>query len=403
MKTNIFFLLLITVSYNLLAQWEPIIQGLPFSGNISTHCLSFSDQYVFIGTHNGVFRSSNQGELWEAVNLDLPNQIAWELYFFQDTLYVGFYGYGAYQSVDYGGSWIPIIIGSPSSAVRGFLKINDTLKLAATWGNGVFKSTPATGWVKLSNNGLDDNYFWDLLVVEDTLLAASLGGLYRSTNKGETWSLSNNGLTNTQCYRLAKADNVIFLTTNGGVFKSIDYGNSWTITGPISGTVYAIDVKDSLILIGGIVSNVFYSSDYGNSWYNVNNANLVGQISDLGHDNFYFYATSISGKVYRTLLSNITSVNDFNHPMIVDFKLYDNFPNPFNPTTKISWRSPVSSQQSLKVYDVLGNEVATLVDEYREAGYYEVEFDGRNLASGLYFYKLQAGSFVETKKMVLIK
>jgi hypothetical protein len=93
-----------------------------------------------------------------------------------------------------------------------------------------------------------------------------------------------------------------------------------------------------------------------------------------------------------------------------NFSLEQNYPNPFNPSTIISWQSPVSSWQTLKVYDVLGNEIATLVDEYKPAGKYEVEFNAashsgevRNLPSGIYFYQLQAGSFVETKKMVLMK
>lgn len=90
------------------------------------------------------------------------------------------------------------------------------------------------------------------------------------------------------------------------------------------------------------------------------------------------------------------------------FQLFRNYPNPFNPTTKISWQSPVGSYQTLKIYDLLGNEVATLVDEYKPAGTYEVEFnshsgEARNLSSGIYFYKLQAGNFTETRKMVLMR
>lgn len=94
--------------------------------------------------------------------------------------------------------------------------------------------------------------------------------------------------------------------------------------------------------------------------------------------------------------------NDENH-IPQEFILYQNYPNPFNPSTKISWQSPVSSHQSLKVYDVLGNEVATLVNEFKPAGTYEVDFDASSLSSGVYFYKLQADSFVETKKMLLLK
>jgi len=86
-----------------------------------------------------------------------------------------------------------------------------------------------------------------------------------------------------------------------------------------------------------------------------------------------------------------------------DFVLNQNYPNPFNPTTKISWQSPVGSMQTLKIYDVLGNEVATLVNEEKSAGYYEVAFDGSSLPSGIYFYRLTAGEFVQTKKMMLMK
>ncbi len=96
--------------------------------------------------------------------------------------------------------------------------------------------------------------------------------------------------------------------------------------------------------------------------------------------------------------------NDDNEDFIVqDFKLFQNYPNPFNPITKIIWQSPVGSHQVIKVFDVLGREVVTLVDEYISAGSYEVEFDGSSLASGIYFYQLQVGNFITTKKMILIR
>ena len=85
------------------------------------------------------------------------------------------------------------------------------------------------------------------------------------------------------------------------------------------------------------------------------------------------------------------------------FILNQNYPNPFNPSTKISWQVPQGSWQSLKIYDVLGNEVATLVNEYQSVGTYEVEFIASGFPSGIYFYQLQSGEFVETKKMILLK
>ena len=87
----------------------------------------------------------------------------------------------------------------------------------------------------------------------------------------------------------------------------------------------------------------------------------------------------------------------------ITFNLYQNYPNPFNPTTSIQYQVSSNTQVSLKVYDVLGNEVETLVNEENPAGSYEVKFDAAQLSSGIYFYKLQAGSFVETKKMIYLK
>ncbi|MCZ6702546.1 MAG: T9SS type A sorting domain-containing protein, partial [Ignavibacteria bacterium] len=100
---------------------------------------------------------------------------------------------------------------------------------------------------------------------------------------------------------------------------------------------------------------------------------------------------------------NILPVKEGNNLIVDEFKLFQNYPNPFNPSTRIQY--VISSRQivSLKVYDVLGNEIAAVVNEEKPAGSYEVEFNATSLPSGIYFYKLQAGSFVETKKMILLK
>ena len=85
------------------------------------------------------------------------------------------------------------------------------------------------------------------------------------------------------------------------------------------------------------------------------------------------------------------------------FSLSNNYPNPFNPTTTINYQIPELSFVTLKVFDVLGSEIATLVNEENPSGRYKAEFDATDLPSGIYFYRLQAGSFVETKKMMLLK
>ena len=85
------------------------------------------------------------------------------------------------------------------------------------------------------------------------------------------------------------------------------------------------------------------------------------------------------------------------------FVLEQNFPNPFNPTTVVSYQLPVASDVRLAVHDMLGREVSVLVNERRDAGVHEVKFDGSNLASGVYFYRIQAGDFTQTKRLLLLK
>jgi hypothetical protein len=86
-----------------------------------------------------------------------------------------------------------------------------------------------------------------------------------------------------------------------------------------------------------------------------------------------------------------------------DFRLYQNYPNPFNPTTKISYVIPQRSNVNVKVYDIMGKEVATLVNEIEEPGAHSLNFNAENLSSGIYFYKITAGEFSSVKKMILIK
>ena len=101
--------------------------------------------------------------------------------------------------------------------------------------------------------------------------------------------------------------------------------------------------------------------------------------------------------------SNATDIEEPGNDLPNDFILSQNYPNPFNPITKISWQAPVGSHQTLKVYDMLGNEITTLVDDYREAGRYETDFDATSIPSGVYFYRLKAGFFTEVRKMILLR
>jgi hypothetical protein len=148
----------------------------------------------------------------------------------------------------------------------------------------------------------------------------------------------------------------------------------------------------------------------------------IGFVSGSGNSNSeknYSFTDSYptGGSKFSYRLKQIDNDGSFEYSSVVEvelvptkFELSQNYPNPFNLSTKIKYTIPnvslsavEGSRVQLKVYDVLGNEVANLVNDYKPAGSYEVEFDASKLSSGIYFYKLQAGSFTATKKMILLK
>jgi uncharacterized delta-60 repeat protein len=115
------------------------------------------------------------------------------------------------------------------------------------------------------------------------------------------------------------------------------------------------------------------------------------------------FASNAGDFMIVKLTQNPTGINDENSSLPENFELSQNYPNPFNPTTTIQFSLPQAGDVTLKVYNLLGEEVKTLINEYKQIGNHSIQFNANNLASGIYFYRLQAGSFIETKKMILMK
>jgi hypothetical protein len=119
-------------------------------------------------------------------------------------------------------------------------------------------------------------------------------------------------------------------------------------------------------------------------------------------NNGHIYAGTDDG-IWRRDISDIFSSNEENSDILKQFSISQNYPNPFNPSTSIQYAIPIRQYVTLKIYDVLGTEIETLVNEEKPAGSYEVEFDGSNLGSGIYFCELRVGENLSIKKMLLLK
>jgi len=236
---------------------------------------------------------------------------------------------------------------------------------------GLAKFDGATTWTVYgsSNSGLPNNWVYSITIDgSGNKWIGTSGGLAKFD--GTTWTVyttSNSGLPDNYVHSIAiDGSGNKWIGTGGGLAK-FD-GTTWTVyTTSNSGLPY-----------NGILSIAIDGS--GNKW--------IGTGGGLA-----LYKEGGAVSVKETPSKNIPEA----------FVLFQNYPNPFNPSTNITFNLPSKSFVSLKVFDLLGREVATLVNQEKPAGTYNITFDAGKLPSGVYFYRLQAGSFIETKKLILLR
>jgi hypothetical protein len=233
------------------------------------------------------------------------------------------------------------------------------------------------------------------------------GGVYLSTNNGTSWTQVNSGLTNTDVFALTLSGTNLFAgTLGGGVYLSTDNGTSWTqVNSGITNTdVYALTVSGTNLFVGTWGGGVFLSTNNGTSWTQVNSGLTSMNVLGFTVSGKYLFAGTSRGGVWQRPLSEMTtSVEELSNKLPIDFDLSQNYPNPFNSSTTISFSIPSRSFVSLRVFDALGREVSNMAAEELPSGTYERQWNAEGLPSGIYFYRLQAGMFRETKKFVLLK
>ena len=153
---------------------------------------------------------------------------------------------------------------------------------------------------------------------------------------------------------------------------------------------------------GGLSNGIFRTNDGGITWgQRVSNINEYARFySPKNNSNIYLFGLNDTIYTYKAIVDINNS--ETNLPP-TEFVLYQNYPNPFNPSTAIKYTIPKQSNVSLKVFDILGDELSTLIDGEQSEGNYDIMFDASEFPSGIYFYRLNAGEFAETKKMLIIK
>ena len=283
-------------------------------------------------------------------------------------------GGGLYISKNNGASWARTDSGIASGAPVTTLANGGSYLFAGAYGSGIYRSgNGGASWTRINSGFSDPLLRIRTMAVIDTNLFVGVDvyGVLRFTSDGTSWVYANQGLSNGNIRSLVVSDSSLFGGSydGGGVFLSVNEGASWTSvsSGWPSQGLQSYDL--ALAVLG---SNLFAGTGWGGVWR-------------------------------RPLSEMVASVMTSRTGLPVEYSLQQNYPNPFNPVTTIRYDLPTSSLVRLSVFDILGREVYVLVNEVKKAGSYEVKFDGSNLASGVYLCRMQTGSFIQARKLLLLR
>ncbi len=417
--------------------WEQI------SGDISTSFYGVYFTSPSIGYAAGlsgfstlkVYKTSNAGENWNVVYVDssfsLSNSFFNSIFFIDDM--TGFIaGSKLIKTIDGGTSWNELSTGVSSSNPI-FLDvhfINDNLGFAVysdpATGDGAIKTTDGgTMWTPININSDKHDKQYVYFADENLGFISGNSTLYRTTDGGDNWDTLAVGYNNQNLNSKVAFINSTtgFFGKKGQIFKTTNKGDTWTDAVIDNHSVpqqiqflsesigYAICTSDTF---GIPVHILFKTTDGGESWFDLTDE-FPGSTSFNAMfftDESTGYLVGPYGKIIKTSSGGeiVTSAErlDITSSMPTGYNLFQNYPNPFNPTTKIKYSIPtletgyIPSVQ-LKVYDILGREVATLINKQQRPGNYEVAFDAGRLSSGVYFYQLKVDQIISTKKMILLK
>lgn len=272
--------------------------------------------------------------------------------------------------------------------------------------SGVAKSADGgLNWTSLSPGFSFGETGLDIWADGTNVLSGTSVSRHRSSDDGATWTAPVNGFGSGGVSSFAQIDSTLFAGNLNAVYKSTDHGANWTSTGALGASIGVQSlVAAGLDLFAGTSDGVYRSSNQGGTWTPINQG-LASKtfVRKIAADDQYLYAGTNTRSVWRRLLSEITAVEEISSNLPAEFGLSQNYPNPFNPRTSFNFRVLERGLVTLRICDVLGREIATLVNDELRPGTYQTSWDASGQPSGVYYYRLQAGNVREVGKMILSK
>ncbi len=365
---------------------------------------------LFVGTKTGLFRSEDGGQHWKHAENGLSGNYVEAFGANSTSFYVAIdYAQGdLYQLTEDTLYWTLIY---PTAGANITIGVNDAYIFVGNF-NGVFMHSLNVWDHSIGHDEVGGSNVHGFLTNfsgnNARVIAVTNLGLYSTIDNGTHWTpmISPNVSRIGDVQTLAYCDSSFYAATrSAGVFVMRDGDSVWTTLN--------LDVEDSSIsamatdgmnlFIASTVGNVYYMNTGERQWHSITEGLPTKTVTSMVIDDSVLFA-GVDGGVWKRRISEIlTSIGLKPAATPSGFLLEQNFPNPSNPSTVIRYALPYECFVTLKIVDILGREIATLVDREQYRGSYSVTFSGEHLSSGIYFYQLRAGRYAQTKKLVLVK
>jgi len=411
----LFFLFIFLVSTSIQAQWTQQVSGT----EENLHTVYFINNSVgFLGSNiftppligGEIIRTSNGGDNWQRVLLDTNFRVKGFYFFDQNTGFAvgGSYstqGY-IYKTVNSGLNWSNATPPNLTTHLFNIMFLNNNTGYAGgtygvikttnggnNWTRVLTASNFSLAWAKIFFNDVNTGFF-----------ASDSGRVFKTINGGGVWTVSS--LTTAAFRDIKFTDNNTgyIVGDNGVIFKTTNQGASWNLSNSgLSQNLFSVFFTD--LNTGYITAEqtVLKTTNAGSNWFSVFSFGADSLFSSYFINANTGYTCGDEGRVYKTTTGGVIGIPPISTEVPKDFSLFQNYPNPFNPTTSIRFGIAKESFVKLAVYDMLGREVETLVNENLSPATYEVRWNADRFASGIYFYKILAGNYTDVKKMSVIK
>ncbi len=397
---------------SIFAQWEKT--SCPAT---SPSSFAVSGTCAYISSGENIWRSFDNCGSWELFNINAADVKTNDLMIDGDIIYVST-NKGVYYSKLTGNNWQLLNSIFDNKKIRSVRSDSGVLYVIPRVTVDIYKSEDRGKNWKIINDGISGLYVTSFIVSNNELYLTTYNGVFVSTDSGEKW-IKTNSYIGSYIISSAKVDSLFFAgryysygfqseppQSDGGIVVSKNMGKNWaslTIPSYERRSVNSLSYKDS-VLYSSSKDRIMISRDRGITFREIEIPVTVRNFSWTYPEEKYLYVANSNDGLWRIKRADITTnINEDVRIVSDDFKLKQNYPNPFNPSTVIEYSVNKDSYVKVSIIDVLGKELAVLVNGERKKGFYSEKFDGGSLSSGVYFCVLRANNKVETKKMILLK